>query len=55
MVYLLHDPPLSLFSEQYGATISFTGGAKERRMTLTVPAGVTGPKQEFMFKPPDDE
>jgi Fructose-bisphosphate aldolase class-II/Beta-lactamase len=25
-VYLLHDPPLSFYSEAYGATVSFTGG-----------------------------
>ena len=50
-VYLLHDPPLSLFSEAYGATVSFTGGAQEPRMTITVPASVTGPEQEFVFKP----
>ena len=50
-VYLLHDPPLSLFSEAYGATVSFTGGAQAPRMTITVPASVTGPEQEFVFKP----
>ncbi len=50
-VYLLHDPPLSLFSEIYGATVSFTGGADEPRMTITLPASVTGPEQTFVFKP----
>ena len=50
-VYLLHDPPLSLFSETYGATVSFIGGAEEPQMTITVPASVTGPEQEFVFKP----
>lgn len=51
IVYLLHDPPLSLFSEEYGTTVSFAGGAEEPRMTITVPASVTGPGQEFVFKP----
>ena len=50
-VYLLHDPPLSLFSQVYGATVSFTGGADEPRMTITVPASVTGPAQAFVFEP----
>jgi CubicO group peptidase (beta-lactamase class C family) len=47
--YLLHDPPLSLFSEAYGATVSFTGSAGEPRMTIEVPASVTGPEQELVF------
>jgi CubicO group peptidase (beta-lactamase class C family) len=50
-VYLLHDPPLSLFSEAYGATVRFTGGAQAPRLTITVPASVTGPEQEFVFTP----
>jgi beta-lactamase family protein len=50
-VDLLHDPPLSLSSEAYGATVSFGGGASEPRMTITVPASVTGPEQEFVFRP----
>jgi CubicO group peptidase (beta-lactamase class C family) len=50
-VYLLHDPPLSLFSEAYGATVRFAGGTREPRMTITVPASVTGPEQEFVFTP----
>ena len=33
-VYLLHDPPLSLFSEIYGATVSFAGGADEPASTF---------------------
>ena len=49
--YLLHDPPLSLFSQAYGATVSFTGGADQPRMTITVPASVTGPEQTFVLKP----
>ncbi len=49
IVYLLHDPPLSLFSEVYGATVRFTGGVQEPRMTITVPASVTGPEQQFVF------
>jgi CubicO group peptidase (beta-lactamase class C family) len=51
-VYLLHDPPLSLFSEVYGVRVRFTGGAQEPRMTITVPASVTGPEEEFVFTPP---
>jgi CubicO group peptidase (beta-lactamase class C family) len=50
-VYLLHDPPLSLFSEAYGATVSFAGGANEPRMTIAVPASITGSEQKFVFKP----
>lgn len=49
--YVMHDPPLSFFSEAYGVTISFRGGADGPRMTLTVPGSVTGPKQEFVFEP----
>jgi hypothetical protein len=49
-IYLLHDPPLSLFSEAYGATVSFTGGADESWITITVPASVTGPEQKVVFK-----
>ncbi len=48
-VYLLHDPPLSLFSEAYGATVRFAGGAQAPRLTITIPASVTGPAQEFEF------
>jgi CubicO group peptidase (beta-lactamase class C family) len=47
--YALYDPPLSLFSEAYGATVSFTGGARAPRMTITLPASVTGPEQQFVF------
>ena len=50
-VYLLHDPPLSLFSEVYQAVVSLAGGSSEPRVTITVPASVTGPEQEFVFKP----
>jgi hypothetical protein len=50
-VYLLHDPPLSLFSEAYGATLTFTGAPDARRMTLTIPANPTGPAQTFQFTP----
>jgi hypothetical protein len=50
-VYVLHDPPLSLFSEAYGVKVRFTGGAQEPRMTITVPAIVTGPEQEFVLSP----
>ncbi|HEY7066066.1 MAG TPA: serine hydrolase [Chloroflexota bacterium] len=50
-VYLLHDPPLSLFSEAYGVTVRFSGGAQAPRMTITVPASVTGPEEELVFTP----
>ncbi|MCC6981748.1 MAG: serine hydrolase [Bauldia sp.] len=50
-VYLLHDPPLSLFSEAYEATVTFSGEAGERRMTITIPASVTGPEEIFVFTP----
>ncbi len=50
-VYLLHDPPLSLFSEAYGVTLAFTGSGGERQITITVPASVTGPAQTFVLKP----
>ncbi len=49
--YLLHDPPLSLFSEAYGAAVRFTWAADAPRLTITIPARVTGPAQEFDFVP----
>jgi CubicO group peptidase (beta-lactamase class C family) len=48
--YLLHDPPLSLFSEAYGATVRFADGDAPQ-MTITVPASVTGPEQSYRFAP----
>jgi CubicO group peptidase (beta-lactamase class C family) len=53
VVYLLHDPPLSLFSEVYGATLTFTGAPEAPRLTLALPASVTGPAQTFVFAPVD--
>jgi hypothetical protein len=50
-VYLLHDPPLSLFSAAYGVTVTFAGDPENPRMTITVPASVTGPEQAFVFTP----
>ena len=50
-VYLLHDPPLSLFSAAYGVTVALTGGSAEPRLTIKVPASVTGPSEEFVFTP----
>jgi hypothetical protein len=50
-VYLLHDPPLSLFSEAYGATVRFSGGDSSPQLTITVPASVTGPEQSYQFDP----
>ena len=49
--YLFHDPPLSLYSEAYGATVSFAGGAGAPRLTLTLPANPTGPEQRYVFAP----
>lgn len=45
-VFLLADPPLSLFSEAYGATVGF--GTNE--MTIAIPASITGPEQRFVFE-----
>jgi CubicO group peptidase (beta-lactamase class C family) len=52
-VYLLHDPPLSFYSEAYGATVCFTGGVNEPRVTLTIPGNPTGPEQTYVFEPVD--
>ena len=49
-VYLLHDPPLSLFSEAYGATVTFTLDSGGPRMNLSVPGSITGPEEEFVFR-----
>lgn len=49
--YLLHDPPLSLFSEAYGATVRFSSSGDASQMTITVPASVTGPEQSYRFTP----
>jgi hypothetical protein len=46
--YLLHDPPLSLYSE-LGATVSFDGDTTPR-MTFTIPANPTGPEQAYVFE-----
>jgi CubicO group peptidase (beta-lactamase class C family) len=50
-VYILHDPPLSLFSEAYGATVRFSGGGDAPQLTITVPASITGPEQSYRFEP----
>jgi hypothetical protein len=50
-VYLLHDPPLSFYSEAYGATVSFAGGTDEPRVTLRIPSNPTGPEQTYVFEP----
>ncbi|MEZ4562362.1 MAG: serine hydrolase domain-containing protein [Thermomicrobiales bacterium] len=44
-VFLLADPPLSLFSEAYGATVGF--GADQ--IIIAIPASITGPEQRFVF------
>jgi CubicO group peptidase (beta-lactamase class C family) len=48
--YLLHDPPLALFSWAYRATLTFSGGANAPRVTFSIPANPTGPAQEFVFE-----
>ncbi|MFN8665419.1 MAG: hypothetical protein U0075_26290, partial [Thermomicrobiales bacterium] len=45
---LLVDPPLSLFSEAYGATVTF-GGDHDAEIVITIPGSVTGPAQRFVF------
>ena len=50
-VHLLHDPPLSFYSEAYGATVSFEGGSDEPRVSLTIPHNPTGPEQTYEFEP----
>jgi CubicO group peptidase (beta-lactamase class C family) len=45
-VFLLADPPLSLFSEAYGATVSFDD---DQGMVIAIPASITGPEQRFVF------
>jgi hypothetical protein len=49
--YLLHDPPLALYSEAYGAIVRLTREAGEPRIVITVPATVTGPAQDYVFEP----
>jgi hypothetical protein len=49
-LYLLHDPPLSFYSEAYGAQVSFTGGTGKPRVTLTIPDNPTGPEQTYVFE-----
>ena len=47
-VFLLADPPLSLFSEAYGATVTF-GGNDNAQVVIAIPASITGPEQRFVF------
>ena len=47
---LLADPPLSLFSEAYGATVTF-GADDEPTLVIVIPASITGPEQSFVFEP----
>jgi CubicO group peptidase (beta-lactamase class C family) len=48
--YLLYDPPLAIFSWAYRATLAFSGGSDEPRVTFSIPANPTGPAQEFVFE-----
>jgi CubicO group peptidase (beta-lactamase class C family) len=41
----------ALYSEAYGATVSFTGGIQQPRVTLTIPGNPTGPEQAYVFEP----
>jgi CubicO group peptidase (beta-lactamase class C family) len=45
---LLVDPPLSLFSEAYGATVTL-GDDDESELVMAIPASITGPEQRFVF------
>ena len=45
---LLADPPLSLFSEAYGARVTF-GGDGGSDLVIAIPASITGPEQRFVF------
>lgn len=47
-VLLLADPPLSLFSEAYGATVTL-GGDDAAQVVMAIPASITGPEQRFVF------
>ena len=47
-VFLLADPPLSLFSEAYGATVTL-GGDDAAQVVMAIPASITGPEQRFVF------
>ena len=49
--YLLHDPPLSLYSEAYGVTVGFAGAPDAIRLIITVPANVTSAEQVYIFEP----
>jgi CubicO group peptidase (beta-lactamase class C family) len=53
--YLLYDPPLAIFSWAYRATLAFSGGPDEPRVTFSIPANPTGPAQEFVFERVADE
>ena len=46
--FLLADPPLSLFAEAYGASVTF-GGNDESELVIAIPASITGPEQRFEF------
>jgi hypothetical protein len=46
---LLVDPPLSLFSEAYGATVTL-GGNDRSELIIAIPASITGPEQHFVFQ-----
>ena len=45
---LLVDPPLSLFSEAYGASVTF-GDDAGSGLVIAIPASITGPEQRFVF------
>jgi hypothetical protein len=45
---LLVDPPLSLFSEAYGAGVTFASD-DDPALVIAIPASITGPEQRFVF------
>jgi CubicO group peptidase (beta-lactamase class C family) len=48
--YMLHDPPLSLYSEAYGVTVDFAGAPDALQLTVTVPANPTGAEEIYTFE-----
>lgn len=49
-VYLFHDPPLSLYAEAYGVSVSFAGAPDAPQLVITVPSNVTGAQEEMVFR-----
>jgi CubicO group peptidase (beta-lactamase class C family) len=49
--YLFVEQPLASLTQLYGMSVSLTGGKDAPRLTITMPANVTGPEQTYIFKP----